>query len=246
MKKLTLLSLSLLLCLQLYAQKDKIFLKNNGVVKGRITSIDDNIYLDIENSKLVIPKSAIEHVNMSVATKRAFHEYKDSLKFYQQKPGFLPQLQVSGIVDTGEDNHSSAFAVNAIGLYAFRPYVQLGLSAGYESYDDFEAATLSLYYKAAVRNYINSPFIYASLGESKAWKKPGNTSDEIEGKTTISAGFGLQWRVESFLLMASVGWKQFAIEQTNKYYYNDVRFANSNTTNKKINMISFNFGIGLN
>ncbi|UII20587.1 hypothetical protein [Fulvivirga ligni] len=231
-----------------FAQKDKVYIKNNGVLKGRINQIDQKVHLMVESEEIVLPKNSIEYISYCNSTKKAFGALLDTLKWDNKNyRKIIPSIQISGALDDNSDNrYSSGYSLSAITVYQFKPWAQVGLDMGYTNFIDFEVASLSLYYKAALKSYHNCPFIYGSIGESKAWKKPGANFNSIKGKMVMEVGAGLQWKAENFLILLSAGWKHQSVDQISEYgYFYD---GGGNTSEKQdmgINMFSVNLGLAL-
>ena len=231
-----------------FAQKDKIYIKNNGILKGRIKQIDRQIHLMIEGEEIAVPKKSIEYIRYCSSTKKAFGSLLDTMRWDNKNyRKIIPSIQISGALDDNSDNrYSSGYSLSAITVYQFKPWAQVGLDMGYTNFIDFEVASLSLYYKAALKSYHNSPFIYGSIGESKAWKKPRANFDTIKGKMVMELGMGLQWKAESFLIMLSAGWKHQSVEQVSEYgYFFDSGGSSREKQDMGINMFSVNLGLAL-
>lgn len=232
-----------------YAQQDKIHLKNGSFLKGKIEALDSaHVKLLVENETITFSTHIVEDVTIKGKDR---DDLKNELESLDLHPDYTPVisalLHAGMLADTDGEDDRSVFTVQIIGLYEVRPWMQLGIGIGYDSFKEADIVPLFFHYRAALRSHYSSPFVYGSAGFSKAWGRPDDNYpdyDTFDGGLMLGAGGGYQWIIEGLFITTSIGWRQQRVEKE-WYLYNTEESFSRRKVKQQINMLDVKIGIGL-
>jgi len=225
MKKILTIALIVMTVQSAWAQKDKLYLINNGFVKGEIIQIDEE-YVQItlvDSSNLEVPVKSLTGIN--IAKKKA--RQADWIAFSNEINNKVDRQwyfegALGGIFDdSGNDSETIRLSISSSAMYRWNKWLQFGAGIDYNRYAYIESVPLYVKY---VGQFSQVPskglYYYAAYGWSQTWKRGDCQCDirETEGKSVKKVGLGYRFAVNEVSLSLSLGWVQQRIDYSPIYY----------------------------
>lgn len=257
MKKLWIAALIIMATQSVWAQKDKLYLLNNGFVKGEVFNFSGpyvHIALD-DSSNLEIPVKSLTGISLAKKKTRPpeWVAISDEINNKVNKQWYF-EGALGGIFDDSDNNDTETLrlSVSASAMYRWNKWLQLGAGLDYNRYAYIE--TVPLYVKY-IGQFSQVPskglYYYAAYGWSQTWKRGDCECDirETEGKSVKKIGLGYRFVVNETSLSLSLGWMQQRIKYSPIYYvYTDylAQFAPSTDqiiVRQKLNGVEIKMGL---
>lgn len=222
----------------LYGQTDRIYIKNGGLVKGKIYSeeLSDTIEVVIEGSLIQLPLSIIEEIQPHPKNHHDFEPYKQ-LTFPK---GW--STGISGGTVFGKQNENEGTKVRPYftisQIYRQHPLLNLGFGTGIFAYRDFNVYPVFLEYYALMGKSRNALMLYGAAGKSWANSTQELAENiEVTGGTYFNAGIGWHKRVGTNNLQIKFGYVVQVIEETQELNnnYDLIRTRNINRLALQLN-----------
>lgn len=205
----------LITTVQLFGQSDKIYLKEGGIIRGKIHSeeISDTLNIIVSGHLVSVPIVIIEEIHPHPKIHPDFEKYKN----LSYSVGWSTTL--SGGTLLGKQSSTAPTKIRPYlmvsEVYRQHPLINLGVGAGVFAYQDFMVYPVFLEYFVTTGKSRNTLIAYgnAGIGLASASKDPaGNT--KVSGGAFYKIGLGWQKKVAANFLQLKIGYAIQEIEET--------------------------------
>ena len=214
--------IGLLASLSLYAQKDKVYLKNGSHLKGEI--------LKVENSHVSIDIGEAEPVDLGLKnlrfiriarkhTRLSAHRLikADSLNRVLRERKLIHQFRLGVIHGNENENFESAVANVSFDYTLYYPLIanwSIGAGVGYDLYSTFQAMPIAIELR---KNWGFGPspfFTYFRAGMARAGFRSDiiGFSASVKGQEMLAYGIGKEWHLGSNAIQLSLGFRTQSLQ----------------------------------
>lgn len=229
-------------------QVDKVYLNNNSVIYGNVVHLNqDSVTLRLEHSIVKLSTDEVEFAKIrggAVNSSDIDVDLLDSINRSSSSKAFNKILLFKVLVG-GEVRSNDVFAgASAIGVYRFRPLLQVGAGVAYEVYTSFYSIPAFVYYRGHLSPRSRGMFYYGAFGYARvgARSNPEVRYDKIKGGAIIKLGVGHDFDVNNVYFITCIGWTQQKMTGEGEVY----NFWGGNTrtiTSRTMNRLEFSIGI---
>lgn len=207
----------LCLCLTLYAQDDKVFLKNGSLIRGTVAvgTITDTILIGVMGSQIAVPLQIVDEVRLKNRNGMRLEGYKD----LSYPKGWSSVLE-GGVLIGSHWEYGAPGMKPMLRLsqeYQYHPFLNGGMGAGLFLYDNYTVFPVTFDYHALLGRSHRSWMLYGGLGYGFARSRSDDEQNhEVRGGLHYQAGVGWQQRVGSNYVRFKFGYALQVIEEENK------------------------------
>ena len=240
------LLLPVFLAVQLHAQTlqdDLVYLNNGTFLRGKITEQVPGKSIRIlvgKKDTLLVPITDIKMMRKEDKPTESEKNYENGVKAWGYT--FMTDLSFGLGKLEGLDRYMNAPESHySVGLSVFNgvtitPYIQLGISAGLEMWNDRSFLPVYLDLRANILRDDNTPFIYVNTGYALGWQ-PGEVGANLGG-ALAGLGIGAKFRIVNRRVMSvSLG---YHFQQTHEWQISN---AVKSTATRDSHFVLFRMGL---
>lgn len=200
--------------LTLFAQSDKVFLKNGSTLFGTVSPVSptDTLKILINGSPILIPMNLVEEIRIPPKPGAKRVHYVN----YSYLRGMSTSLDGGFLI--GSPTPEAATTLNGSMRISqevlYKPFLNGGVEAGIASYHSYTLFPVAISYYALPGNRHRSWIIYSSFGYGFAGNKVrGNENLKVQGGTAFQAGIGWQRKAGTNAVRFKLGYSLQTVEE---------------------------------
>ncbi len=200
--------------LGVFAQSDKVYLKNGSTLFGTISQagITDTLQILMNGSTILVPMKLVEEIRIPAKTGSKRVQYIN----YSYQRGLNTALEGGLLIGSPLPESVPTFklSVRVSQEVQYKPFLNGGVEAGVGYYHSYTLFPVAINYYALPGNRHKGWLIYSSLGYGLAERKvKDNENLNVRGGTSFQAGIGWQRKAGTNAVRFKLGYSMQYVEE---------------------------------